>query len=87
VYWLEGVRVNNSDRLFDTCFSTDLGKKVRHEPGDDYWTARIAINDMALSLPAMQLEYRRPSTELTGGAESLRDETTGISHLRNAAHR
>lgn len=69
VYWLEGVRVSNTYRLFDTCFSIDHAKAIKDEPDEIHWTARIAIDDMALPLPAMQLEYRRPSAQLAAARE------------------
>jgi hypothetical protein len=79
VYWLEGIRVRETLRLFDSCITDEDARAIGARSSGAYWTARVSISDLhrasSIQIPNMQVEYGQPSRRLTA-TRNLSEESS-----------
>jgi hypothetical protein len=69
VYWLEGIRINDTFTLFDSCFTNGRARDIGAQSDGVYWTARVSISALdragSIKIPGMQVTYPQPRSQLT----------------------
>jgi hypothetical protein len=60
VYWLEGIRVHDSFRLFDSCITVEQARDLGAQADSDRWSARVSISGLraalSIRIPELQMD-------------------------------
>jgi hypothetical protein len=69
VYWFEGIRIDDTFRLFNSKVTMEQAKDIGVQSDGSYWTARVLASDLhrtpSLQIPEMQVKYQQPQPQLT----------------------